>query len=47
MGIALDDEGEDLEAGAELNVDMFEAGEMVDVTGTSKGKGFAGACKAA
>ena len=40
-----DDEGEDLETGAELKVDMFEAGEMVDVTGTSKGKGFAGTVK--
>jgi len=38
-------EGEDLENGSELKVDMFEAGEMVDVTGTSKGKGFAGAVK--
>jgi len=40
-----DDEGEDLETGSELKVDMFEPGEMVDVTGTSKGKGFAGAVK--
>ena len=38
-------EGEGLEAGSELKVDMFEAGEMVDVTGTSKGKGFAGTVK--
>ena len=38
-------EGEEVEAGAELKVDMFEAGELVDVTGTSKGKGFAGAVK--
>ena len=38
-------EGEELEAGSELKVDMFEAGEMVDVTGTSKGKGFAGTIK--
>ena len=37
--------GEELETGSELNVEMFEAGEMVDVTGTSKGKGFAGAVK--
>ncbi len=37
--------GDDLEAGAELKVGMFEAGELVDVTGTSKGKGFAGAVK--
>lgn len=40
-----DDEGEELETGSELKVDMFEAGEMVDVTGTSKGKGFAGTVK--
>jgi large subunit ribosomal protein L3 len=38
-------EGEELETGAELKVDMFEAGERVDVTGTSKGKGFAGTVK--
>jgi large subunit ribosomal protein L3 len=38
-------EGDDLETGAELKVDMFEAGERVDVTGTSKGKGFAGVVK--
>jgi large subunit ribosomal protein L3 len=38
-------EGEDLENGSELKVDMFAAGEMVDVTGTSKGKGFAGVVK--
>jgi len=40
-----DNEGADLETGAELKVDQFEAGQMVDVTGTSKGKGFAGAVK--
>jgi len=39
------DAGEELEAGAELKVDMFAAGERVDVTGTSKGKGFAGTVK--
>jgi large subunit ribosomal protein L3 len=33
------------EAGSELTVDMFEPGERVDVTGTSKGKGFAGTVK--
>ena len=37
--------GEEIETGSELNVEMFEAGEMVDVTGTSKGKGFAGGVK--
>ncbi len=40
-----DGEGDDLAAGAELKVDMFEAGQKVDVTGTSKGKGFAGTVK--
>jgi large subunit ribosomal protein L3 len=38
-------EGEEVETGSELKVDMFEAGERVDVTGTSKGKGFAGTVK--
>ena len=33
------------ELGAELAVSMFEVGQMVDVTGTSKGKGFAGVLK--
>lgn len=28
-----------------IGVDVFEAGELVDVTGTSKGKGFAGTVK--
>jgi len=40
-----DDEGANLETGAELTVDQFEAGQKVDVTGTSKGKGFAGVIK--
>ena len=40
-----DDEPADLEAGAELNVEQFEVGQHVDVTGTSKGKGFAGVMK--
>jgi large subunit ribosomal protein L3 len=39
------EEGGDLETGAELNVEQFEAGQMVDVTGVSKGKGFAGTVK--
>jgi len=30
------------EAGQHLDVSLFEAGELVDVTGVSKGKGFAG-----
>lgn len=39
------DEGAGLEVGAELKVDLFKAGQKVDVTGTSIGKGFAGAIK--
>ncbi len=35
----------DLEPGATLTADLFIAGERVDVTGTSKGKGFAGVVK--
>ncbi|CZF80453.1 50S ribosomal protein L3 [Grimontia marina] len=37
--------GEDFEVGAELNVDLFAEIKKVDVTGTSKGKGFQGAVK--
>ena len=33
------------EAGQELTVDTFTAGDVIDVTGTSKGKGFAGVMK--
>ena len=33
---------EDLQAGDEVTVEMFEAGEKVDVTGRSKGQGFTG-----
>ncbi len=33
------------EIGSEIKVDTFEAGEKVDVTGTSKGKGFQGVIK--
>ena len=38
-------EGEDLEPGAELKVDVFQDGQKVDVIGTSKGKGYAGTVK--
>jgi len=38
-------EGEALATGAELKVDMFTAGQIVDVTGTTVGKGFAGTMK--
>ena len=40
-----DGEGADLAPGAELDVSVFESVKMVDVTGTSKGKGYAGAVK--
>ena len=33
------------EVGQEITVDVFKAGDIVDVTGTSKGKGFQGAIK--
>ncbi|RXZ82748.1 50S ribosomal protein L3 [Paenibacillaceae bacterium] len=33
------------EVGAEVKADLFAEGEFVDVTGTSKGKGFAGVIK--
>lgn len=36
---------EDLNEGDEVTVDLFQEGELVDVTGTSKGKGFAGTIK--
>ncbi len=35
----------EVEPGGELTVEQFEAGAIVDVTGTSKGKGFAGTVK--
>ena len=38
-------EGEDIEVGSEIKVDVFEEGQTVDVTGTSIGKGFAGVIK--
>lgn len=40
-----DDEGNDLAAGSEIKVDIFSAGQMVDVAGTTIGKGYAGAIK--
>jgi len=38
-------EGEDLSTGALLTIDIFSAGQIVDVQGTSIGKGFAGGIK--
>jgi large subunit ribosomal protein L3 len=40
-----EDEGVELATGSELNVSVFEAGQKVDVSGTSIGKGFAGTVK--
>ncbi len=40
-----DGEGEDLQVGHEIKVDIFEVGQKVDVTGTSRGKGYAGTVK--
>jgi large subunit ribosomal protein L3 len=39
------EEGKDLQPGGELKVDLFSAGQVVDVTGTTTGKGFAGTMK--
>jgi large subunit ribosomal protein L3 len=36
---------EDLELGARIDASMFSQGEIVDVIGTSKGRGFAGVMK--
>ena len=41
----LDDADEAPEVGSELTVERFEAGQIVDVTGKSKGKGFQGGVK--
>jgi large subunit ribosomal protein L3 len=38
-------EGADLKAGAEIKADLFKVGSVVDVTGTTIGKGFAGTMK--
>jgi large subunit ribosomal protein L3 len=38
-------EGADFKAGAELKVDLFKEGQVVDVTGTTIGKGYAGVVK--
>lgn len=35
----------ELKVGEEITVGLFEAGQLVDVTGTSKGKGFSGTIK--
>ena len=38
-------EGADLKTGVELKVDLFKPGQVVDVTGTTIGKGYAGVMK--
>ena len=38
-------EGDSLQLGQEIKVDVFESGESVDVSGISKGRGFAGVFK--
>ena len=40
-----DGEGDELKVGSELNVGMFAGGQVVDVQGTSIGKGFQGGVK--
>lgn len=42
---AADAEIAELATGGEIKVDLFTEGQMVDVTGTSKGKGFQGGVK--
>jgi large subunit ribosomal protein L3 len=41
----VDEEGSAFQVGSEIKVDMFCAGQKVDVVGTSIGKGFAGVIK--
>ena len=38
-------EGEELALGGEIGVDVFEAGQKIDATGTSIGKGYGGVVK--
>jgi len=40
-----DSEGDDLQVGSEIKADIFEAGQKVDVIGTTIGKGYAGVIK--
>ncbi len=39
------DNGDKLEAGQKIDVSVFKAGDIIDVRGISKGKGFAGGVK--
>lgn len=43
--IRVDELSEDMTVGRELKADVFAVGDAVQVTGTSKGKGFAGTVK--
>lgn len=45
MEVRLGDDDETFEVGGEIKADIFEEGQRVDVTGISKGKGFAGVVK--
>ncbi|MGC3874219.1 50S ribosomal protein L3 [Halomonas sp. GXIMD04776] len=45
MEFRLDEGDDNPEVGSEFTVSLFEAGQKIDVTGTSKGKGFQGAVK--
>lgn len=45
MEFRLSEGDETPEVGGEFTVSLFEAGQKIDVTGTSKGKGFQGAVK--
>ncbi|MCW4149844.1 50S ribosomal protein L3 [Halomonas sp. 18H] len=45
MEFRLEDGAEAPQVGGEITVSLFEAGQRVDVTGTSKGKGYQGAVK--
>ncbi|MFC2001364.1 50S ribosomal protein L3 [Chloroflexota bacterium] len=39
------DETKDIEVGQKVDVSLFQVGDLVDITGLSKGKGFAGVVK--
>jgi len=39
------DDSEDIETGQKIDVSLFKAGDLVDVTGVSRGMGFAGVVK--
>lgn len=41
----LDAPNDDYEVGGEVKADAFESGDMVDIVGTTKGRGFAGVMK--